>query len=260
MSKFASAKLGATGGMTGPFLNWIVAPDDTWNIPGRCFTIRGHDLQDTKRAERASTKFMIDIENIRVGWQDFVAPKQSAHVWAPAGEFDPSPYRPAWSGPRYPDDKGPQTAFAMSVLVATADGKKMRALWAQSQRSSIIALQKLLETLAQTPEADDGSGRLPIVALTEPEVIKSRSGSNMVVPTLEITEWRERPDDLPNEDPVGDGGAASVGAQQAVNYDPPLSQRATSSGPRQAPPSSAALAAAHAAQAPVNDLDDEIPF
>lgn len=268
---------GGGDGIQGPFVSWVAQEDLTWNIPPRCFAIVQHDLQDMKKKERVADKMMVDIYHIRTGWQWFNAQKRPAWSWAAAGDFTCGEL-PHWEK-QYEKDKGWASGFLAPLLVGVSGGKKFRAIWSQSQRSAVQGVNQLMMELDKLPPDQIPEGQLPVIRVSDFEVIPARtSGQNpMAVPKFEICEWRPRPEELPDQDALGNTGAFTMGELPGSGGSQgqlPLSQQAAPSGPRgvmagtasqhQGRPSPSALAAASEAQAPQPPqgefIDDEIPF
>jgi len=82
------------------------------------------------------------------------------------------------------------------------------------------AIKELYATFEE--QRNDHPGKVPVVACTETTPMKGKFGTNHP-PTLEIVEWTDRPEDLPDESPVdptevwsGNGGTAAPATTAAA--------------------------------------------
>lgn len=250
MMNFGTMNMGGGdgAGMQGPWLEWKPEGDATWNIPHKSFCARGCNIVDLKERSLVDPYIVFDVHNIRVGWNLFTggAPKW---VWADSGTLNVGP-KPDHEG----GDRDWQPGFCLPALV-TINKAPHAVKWSQTGRGAVTGFEHLIRLMQATPpESDD---QLPVVRVSNTEPIKGFKTT--FAPIFELAKWvNERPDLLPNADPVG--------------VPPPAAPRPMRQAAAPARPSLDAVAVATAAQAPVNgsqapthapavaDFDDEIPF
>lgn len=192
------------GGSQGPWIQWQVLPSRDGQIPGKSFYIRDADHKEVFNGFAQGV--VLDIQNIKVGWQHSEGVKGRAPDWK------------WWPAPNQRIEKpGDDWKWGMSLPCAIGDGKT--ATWEQAGAAVQNAIKELTPVLQQGP----GDGSLPMVRLKDVRSMSFGAGTSEV-PILEIVKWVPRPDCLK------EGRAAAVAS--AVSAEPaPQSEPAPASKP-----------------------------
>ncbi|MEY1555307.1 hypothetical protein AB3Y40_06695 [Yoonia sp. R2331] len=171
---------------SGPFLNW--------KAQRKVFDLRRSADDITEFDGFANGGVILDIENIKVGWQYTSGVKGQAPDWK------------WWPAPNQRIEK-PNDEYKWGISIPCAIGNGETAYWEQAGAAVQNAIQKL------TPSLQSGEpGKLPLVRLTGTEDLSFTVGKT-VIPILEVAGWRDRPDSLKSGIQAGiDTGAAQVAA------------------------------------------------
>lgn len=163
------------GGSEGPWLAWSARGTQDGVVPPRSFYLRD---ESGKALLDLSKGFVLDIENMKTGWQH----SEGIAGVAPDWKWNPSPSQMMQS---------PGEGWKMGFSIRCAIGGGKVATWEQSGAAAWQALTGLAPKLREQP----GNGQLPMVRLAEAKLVQFKKGST-VVPMLEIVKWVARPDCL----------------------------------------------------------------
>lgn len=158
--------------------------------------------------------FVADLDNIATGWLRF------REGQAPERVMDPSLERAA---------PLPGEDFKRGFVVMAYSPKFFGGL-AEFSGASIHLSNAMKDVYAAYEEAKaDNPGKLPVVTCTGSQAMKDRYGTNYR-PTLEIVQWVDRPEDLPDESPVAatdvwQGSAPASTTKPAAQHVPPPAQQ-----------------------------------
>lgn len=166
---------GSEGGAAGPFLAWSARGTQDGSVPPRSFYVRDGG---NKTPMDATKGIVIDIEDMKTGWQH----SEGIAGVAPEWKWNPSPAQMMPS---------PGEGWKKGFSIKCAIGGGKTATWEQSGAAVWQALTELAPKLAQQP----AKGQLPVVRMTDAQLLQFKKGST-VVPVLEIVKWVDRPDAL----------------------------------------------------------------
>jgi hypothetical protein len=164
-----------SNGASGPFLAWSARGTQDGTVGARKFFIRDGSA---KTEYDASKGFIMDIENMKTGWQRSEGLAGVAPEWKwnqTVSQMMPSP--------------GEDYKKGFSIRCATGGGQS--ATWEQAGAAAWDCLTDLAPKLSQEP----APGQLPMVRLVDARAVQFKRGST-VVPVLEIVKWVDRPDCL----------------------------------------------------------------
>jgi hypothetical protein len=162
-------------GVSGAFLQWTARGTQDGSIGPRKFFIR--DVSEKKEYD-ATKGFVLDVENMKTGWQLSEGVAGVAPTWrwnASVNQMMPSP--------------GDGWKKGFSIRCAIGGGQT--ATFEQAGAAPWDCLTDLAPKLAQQPTP----GQLPLVKLVDARAVQFKRGST-VVPVLEIVKWVDRPDCL----------------------------------------------------------------
>ena len=197
-------------GSEGPWLSWSARGTQDGAVPQQSFYIR--EENGTKTVFDMSKGIVLDIENMKTGWQrsDGIVGQAPDWKWnATVSQMMPQP--------------GDDYKKGFEVKCAIGGGKT--ATWQQAGAAVWGALTMLAPQLAQGQP-----GKLPLVRMTGAKPVQFKRGST-VEPILEVAEWVDRPDCLK------DGVAAGIATDPAPQPTPqpaPAPQPAAASVPTDA--------------------------
>jgi hypothetical protein len=141
----------------------------------------------------ANGKFVMDIPNMKVGWIYF-SPTGPQTALAPLGARVPDRPPPPAGEDVSPYKGGFQVIVALHA--SCTDGTEaVREFMANSQ-TLLTVIDGLHDQYLASPES--GKGKLPVVALTSTQAVKSKHGTNYT-PVFEIVGWVARPPSLSGE-------------------------------------------------------------
>jgi hypothetical protein len=148
------------------------------------------EWQSSETDITSTGKFVMDIPNMKVGWIYFSATGPQTAL-APLGH--PIPAKPAAPA----GETASQFKAGFQVLVALhsscTDGTEpVREFMANSQ-TLLTVIDALHDQYLAA--AESGQGKLPVVALTSTQPVKSKHGTNYT-PVFEIVAWVDRPPSL----------------------------------------------------------------
>ena len=166
---------GSEGGAAGPFLAWSARGTQDGSVPPRSFYVRDGG---NKTPMDATKGIVIDIEDMKTGWQH----SEGIAGVAPEWKWNPSPAQMMPS---------PGEGWKKGFSIKCAIGGGKTATWEQSGAAVWQALTELAPKLAQQP----AKGQLPVVRMTDAQLLQFKKGST-VVPVLEVVKWVDRPDAL----------------------------------------------------------------
>ena len=166
---------GSNGGAMGPFLAWSARGTQDGSVGPRKFFIRDGSA---KNEYDASKGFVLDIENMKTGWQKSEGMAGVAPEWK-------------WNQSVSQMMPQPGEDFKKGFSVRCAIGGGEAATWEQAGAAVWDCLVDLAPKLAQQPS----KGQLPMVRLIDARAVQFKRGST-VVPVLEIVKWVDRPDCL----------------------------------------------------------------
>ena len=185
----------------GEFLDYI-----SYNAVSGKWTVKdGGDVKEVK-----DVKVLCDIENLQVGWLG----------WVPANEPgknrpDFHPY-PKLDQPTDKPAEGYEIATRLNMSFAKKSGLGVRE-WTCTSNIGKDAVQELLN--AYMSDKDDNKGKVPVVHCTSTEAVKNYFGTTNYKPIFEITAWKDRPDELPNEIAAPTAAPAPAGEDVPVDDD-----------------------------------------
>ena len=164
-----------SNGASGPFLAWSARGTQEGAVGPRKFFIRDGAI----KTEYDATKgFVLDIENMKTGWQ------RSEGVAGVAPEW-------RWNQSVSQMMPSPGDDYKKGFSIRCAIGGGQAATWEQAGAAPWDCLTDLAPKLSQQP----GKGQLPMVRLVDARAVQFKRGST-VVPVLEIVKWVDRPDCL----------------------------------------------------------------
>lgn len=166
---------GSEGGAAGPFLAWSARGTQDGSVPPRSFYVRDGGAKTPMDATKG---IVIDIEDMKTGWQH----SEGIAGVAPEWKWNPSPAQMMPS---------PGEGWKKGFSIKCAIGGGKTATWEQSGAAVWQALTELAPKLAQQP----AKGQLPVVRMTDAQLLQFKKGST-VVPVLEVVKWVDRPDAL----------------------------------------------------------------
>lgn len=166
---------GSNGGSEGPWIAWSARGTQDGVVPARTFFLR-EELGKTPLD--LSKGFVLDIENMKTGWQK----SEGIAGVAPEWRWNASPAQ-MMAQPGEDWKKG----FSMRCAI----GAGKTATWEQAGAAAWQALTDLAPKLREQPT----TGQLPMVRLADAKLLQFKRGST-VVPVLEIVKWVARPDCL----------------------------------------------------------------
>lgn len=173
---------------SGPFLNW--------KAQRKVFDLRKSKDDISEFAGFANGGVILDIENIKVGWQYTSGIPGQAPDWK------------WWPAPNQRTEK-PNDEYKWGISIPCAIGNGEVAYWEQAGAAVQNAIQKL------TPALQAGeTGKLPLVRLVGTEDLSFNVGKT-TIPILEVAGWHDRPDCLKSGIAAGID-TATAGAMQAA--------------------------------------------
>lgn len=176
-------------GASGPFMAWSARGSQDGEINSKTFYVRDGG---TKTPIDVSKGVVLDIENLKTGWQR----SEGIAGVAPEWRWNPSP---AQMMPAPGDD------WKKGISVRVAIGGGQVATWEQAGAATWQCIVKLAAQLKEQP----GAGMLPLVKLTGTDAMQFKRGST-IAPILEVVKWVERPDCLK------DGAVAGIAIEPSA--------------------------------------------
>lgn len=166
----------AAGGSDGPWIAWSARGTQDGAIPARTFYTR--DGEDKTAIDISNPGIVLDIFNMKTGWQKSDGIKGQAPEWA----WNASPAQMA---------QRPSDDHKKGIQIKCAIGKGQVATWEQAGAAAWNAFSDLVPAL----QAGPGDGSLPLVRMTSTRNESYTRGST-VIPVLEVVKWVPRPDCL----------------------------------------------------------------
>lgn len=189
MSFFASSNDGK------PYINW------------------GSDAVQWKKGKETfqPQQAIFDMENYKWGYmaiQTGSVDKQLVH------NSSPPPARPAGTKKNLQGKDVPlyDKAFAVDVLFGKEFGTDRLFEWSSTQLGSVKAFEKLLADYEAGKAANPG--KVPLVVFG-PHIHEKIGKGSTNIPGLKITQWIDRPADLPQYDPSAPKAAANAPVAEA---------------------------------------------
>ena len=168
-----------------------------YNAKADKWFVRGTDGEE-REIERPA--FVIDFENLATGWLRF------REGQAPERLMDPSIDQIA---PK------PGEEFKRGFVVVAYSPKSFGGT-AEFSSASLHLCNAINDLYAQYEAGKvSNPGKLPVIVCTGSQAMKDRYGTNYR-PTFTITQWVDRPDDLPNVSPIVPPDAPHGGAAAAA--------------------------------------------
>lgn len=164
-------------GSEGPWFNWSARGTQDGAIPARTFYI--NDSDKNKMPVDASKGIVLDIENMKTGWQS-------------GGGVGIAPDWVLGSSPaRLPEKPNEDAKKGFQIPVAVGGGKV--AQWNQAGAGAWGAVADIAKALGEGAAANPG--KLPVVVHDGVKELKFKMGST-AQPILKIVKWVDRPDCL----------------------------------------------------------------
>jgi hypothetical protein len=145
-----------------------------------------HDGVDVELAE---IQALIDLANTRTGWMKFEAGVPPDIVWDIAGKAAARP------------SKDHRRGFAVNLLFADYGLRELSA----TSTGLCAAIVKVYKEFEASPEA--ARGLVPLIQSGEVLPVENKYGK-FYDPTLEITDWQERPEALPQPKTIASASTA----------------------------------------------------
>ena len=161
-------------------------------------------------SEIESPKMVMDLANIATGWVLFLEGSAPNRRWDPSLEVE---------APR------PSENHRRGFSVLCFSTKYFNGL-AELSSGSMHISNAIKELYAEFEESrGEHPGQLPVVACTDTTAMKDKFGTNHK-PTLQIADWADRPEDLPDVSPadpseiwtVNDGAASPPPRPRPADY------------------------------------------
>jgi len=166
---------GNEGGAAGPFIAWSARGTQDGSVPPRSFFIRDGG---NKTPMDMSKGIVLDIEGMKTGWQHSEGIAGVAPEWK-------------WNSSPANMQPSPGEGWKKGISVRCAVGGGNVATWEQAGAAVWQAITNLAPQLTKQP----APGQLPLVRMTDAELLQFKKGST-VVPKLEVVKWVDRPDCL----------------------------------------------------------------
>ena len=181
---------GKEGGAAGPFIAWSARGTQDGSVPPRSFYLRDGG---SKTPMDMTKGIVLDIEAMKTGWQHSEGIAGVAPEWK--WNSSPAVMQPC---------PGERDKWKMGISVRCAVGGGNVATWEQAGAAVWQAITNLAPQLTKQP----APGQLPLVRMTDAELLQFKKGST-VVPKLEVVKWVDRPDCLK------EGAAAGIASEPA---------------------------------------------